>query len=241
MHFPLTSSWYLHHPSSSHWTPWTSPWPTWSTSSLSSKPHWLCLQNTDTRRFQVSLITSTTSILAQVTTALCLIPNWTSCFHLSPYGLPHSTTLEARRTHFLCSNPSSSLLPQNPNHGPWSPIQSTSVTHLTPLCPPSFCSPYKRLRFISIMPSVFSPQGFALISFPWNALVLGHIHNWLAFLTFFRSWRKCHLIRALSVYIKQQPLIMNGVLKNNQKFPRWKKRCAKEKDLWWGSYLRRQC
>lgn len=88
MHFPLTSSWYLHHPSSSHWTPWTSPWPTRSTSSFSSKPHWLCLQNIDTRRFQVSLITSTTSILAQVTTALCLIPNWTSCFHLSPYGLP---------------------------------------------------------------------------------------------------------------------------------------------------------
>lgn len=145
-------------------------------------------------------------------------------------ALPHSTTPEARRTHF-CSNPSSSLSPQNPNQSPLSPTQSASVTQLTPLCPPSFCSPYKGLCFISIMPSVFSPQGFALISFPWNALVLGHIHNWLAFLTFFRSWLKCHLIRALSVHIKQQPLIMNGVLKNNQKFTRRKKRCAKEKDL----------
>ena len=92
-------------------------------------------------------------------------------------ALPHSTTPEAR-THF-CSNPSSSLSPQNPNQSPWSPKQSASVTQLTPLCPPSFCSPYKGLCFISIMPSVFSPQGFALISFPWNALVLGHIHNWL--------------------------------------------------------------
>lgn len=48
------------------------------------------------------------------------------------------------------------------------------------------------------------------------------------FLTFFRSGLKCHLIReATPAHIKQPPPIMNGVLKNKQKFTRWKRCWAK--------------
>lgn len=102
-------------------------------------------------------------------------------------------------------------------------------TYLTASPAHPFCSTYKGLLTMAWSRQACSRhRALHLSLLPGMLFFLPDICL-ACFLTFFRSWLKCHLIReATPVHIKQPPPpIMNGVLKNKQKFTRWKRRWAK--------------